>query len=443
MKRPYLTYAALALLAVSFGLAAPQPVRAQVGAARDSVRILDLPSLLAEAQTNNPSLRAMQTQARAMATRPRQVSALPDPTIMAGYRPLAIAGVDGSLPATVQAQQMIPYPGKLRLMGEVATFGAEVAERQTDVLALDLDYQIKEAYYELFRIQEQDRLIAAFQEQLEGFEEAAAAQYEVGQGLQQAILKAQLEKNALARKRLDFAAMRRLLVERLARLTNRPTLALDQELIVLVRPELGYSLTLTPEEALAQLPEAEALRAGMKQADTEVALAKKDYLPDFMIGAGLMDMMAMGTPVAPLGNLGSRLGIEFGVVIPLQRGRRDAALEEARLRRRELDEHFEALQIRVETEYNSLRTRLEEDHRALALYENTLVPQAEVTLSATLSAYTTGRTDFLDLLDAQRMLFDLQMDYEETYASYTKTRAALERTLGVTAPPPPAQAATR
>ena len=60
-----------------------------------------------------------------------------------------------------------------------------------------------------------------------------------------------------------------------------------------------------------------------------------------------------------------------------------------------------------------------------------LSPQAETTLQATLSAYTTDRTDFLDLLDAERMLFSLETGYEDTFARYLKITAALERALGV------------
>lgn len=53
-------------------------------------------------------------------------------------------------------------------------------------------------------------------------------------------------------------------------------------------------------------------------------------------------------------------------------------------------------------------------------------------MEATLSAYTTGRTDFLDLLDAERTLFNLRMERIDTYVRYLKTTAALERATGLT-----------
>ncbi len=399
-----------------------QPVWA---APPDSVRVLDLDVLLREARSNNPTLQAAYSEAQAAATRPRQVSALPDPSVSVGYRPFAVNGVEGIVPPQVMAQQMIPYPGKLALAGRAAGYGALMAEREADAMSLDLALQIREAYYELFRIQEQDRLIQSFQDQLGHFEEAAAVKYEVGQGMQQAILKAQLERTRLARKRLELKAARRDRAERLARLTNRPSLVSEPEKLVLIRPEPAAL-----EADLLRRPEIDALQAGIRMAETETELARKAFRPDFMVGAGFMDMMGMNGAAEPLQNLGSRFGIEVGVVIPLQRGKRTAALEEARYRRMVYEERLEALRTEIETEINALRSRLEQDDRALALFRTTLIPQAETTLEATLSAYTTGKTDFLDLLDAQRMLFELEMDVEETYADYMKTSAALERTLG-------------
>ena len=188
---------------------------------------LDLDALIAEALAENPDLRALRLEAEALATRPDQVSELPDPTVNFGYRPLAIGDLSGAAPAHLSVQQAFPFPGKRRLDREIAERAAEVSALTAEEQALELVYLLRVSYFELWRIQEQDRLIRQFQEQVADFEQSAARQYEVGTGLQQAILKAQLEQNTLARRRLDLAAERRRHLERLARLTNRPALASD------------------------------------------------------------------------------------------------------------------------------------------------------------------------------------------------------------------------
>ena len=396
--------------------------------------LLSLEALLQEVRTQNPTLLSARLEAAALATRPRQVSALPDPSAGLSYRPFAVSGFDGIAPARLEVQQMIPYPGKLRLAGDAARFGAEMAAYDTDELLLELEYQVKESFYELFMIQQHEHHIRDFQSQLEDFEMAAASRYEVGEGMQQDILRAQLDRNFFTRRLLELAAMRREHLEHLARLVNRPDLVQERDQIVLERAPLDPPAALTPEMAVEGRAELKAIDAGIKMAEAEVAMAKREYLPDFMLGAGIMDMMPENGGVMPLTNLPQRFGIEFGLVIPLQRGRRDAALEEARLKRQAFDARREAVETEIRTEVNDLRYQLEQHAEALALYRDTLMPQAETTLEATMSAYTTGRADFLDLLDARKMILDVDMEYEHSYADYLKARARLERTAGMTTP---------
>lgn len=417
-----LTYTLAIIMALVVGLSAP--ARAQTTA--DPFPVLSLDSLIRDVQANNPSLRAARIGADALGTRREQVASLPDPDVMVGYRPLGFDAATDAFPS-LRLQQAIPFPGKLALAGEAAGFAAQAAALQAEAFAEDLVLQTKLAYYDLYLVQQHDRHVQHFQRTLADFEEAAAVKYEVGQGAQQAILKAQLEKNALARERLHLAEKRRTVIEALARLTNRPDLVARAGEVVVTPPEVRIDSAQAADVALAERPEVAALQAEMEGADAEVALAKKAFLPDFTLEAGFMDMGGMNG----LTSLGNRFMIGGGITIPLQTGRRRAALEEAKLRRSQLDAQYEALQTEIQTRINELNNRLREEARALALYENALIPQAEATLEATLSAYTTGRADFLDLLDAERMLFDVHVEKERTYASYLEGAAELERVIGV------------
>ena len=83
------------------------------------------------------------------------------------------------------------------------------------------------------------------------------------------------------------------------------------------------------------------------------------------------------------------------------------------------------------TEISDLLQRMDREREQLDLFTDALIPQATTTLAASVSAYTTGRATFLDLLDAERMLFDLRWSYEATRSSVLSTGAALERAVGV------------
>ncbi len=392
--------------------------------------LLSLDDLLTEVRVNNPYLRVSRLEAEAQATRSRQVSVLPDPSVTIGYQPYPLLTARGAQRSQWRIEQMAPYPGKLSLQGAIADLSAEVTGFEADTFEEDLLFETKQAYYELYRVQQQEQLILAFRDRLESFEEAAAAQYEVGTGMQQAILKAQLEKNTLARVQLELAERRRTAAETLARLLNRPT---SDAFMAGIRveappiPRLDKAALL--EIALRERPEADALDAAARRADARIALARKQFMPDFGLNITWFDIGSADTPPTATGRDAVAIGATINV--PIRRGSLRARLEEARVRRIQIEARQEALETSFRTQIADLVSRLRGEAQQLALYREALIPQAETTLQATLGAYTTGRTDFLDLLDAERMLFSLRTGYEDTYARYLKTTAALERALGI------------
>ncbi len=394
----------------------------------DTLLILD--DLLTEVRANNPSLRVSRLEAEALATRSGQVSVLPDPSVTIGYQPFPLLTARGTQRSQWRIEQMVPYPGKLSLQGEIADLSAEVAGFEADTFEEDLLFEAKQTYYELYRVQQHEQLILAFRDRLENFEEAAAAQYEVGTGMQQAILKAQLEKNTLARVQIELAERRRTAAETLARLLNRPT---SDAFMAGVRVEAPPILRLDGaallEIALRERPEADVLDAAARHADARIALARKQFMPDFGLNITYFDIGSADAPPTATGRDAVAIGATINV--PLQRGGLRARLEETRVRRIQVEARREALETSFRTQIADLVSRLRGEAQQLALYREALIPQAETTLQATLSAYTTGRTDFLDLLDAERMLFSLGTGYEDTFARYLKMTAALERTLGV------------
>jgi outer membrane protein TolC len=324
-------------------------------------------------------------------------------------------------------EQAIPYPGKLSLQGDIADLSADVATYEAATYAQDLVLAATQLYTELYRIQEQIDLIASFQIQLRDFEEAAATQYEVGTGMQQSILKAQLERHRLTIQQEKLAETRTTTLEQLARLLNRRLD--DLEATRLAPPTFETTLDTTLATVLARRPEAQALDAALERAERQIDLARKQFLPDFMVNATYFDIAENDVPMSADGRDAVALGV--GVKIPLWRDALRAGVEEAELRRRQVEARRDALETSIQTQLADLTGRLDRQREQLALLRETLIPQAEATLEATLSAYTTGRTGFIDLLDAERTLFTLRMETTDTFARLLKTSAALERTLGL------------
>ncbi len=389
--------------------------------------VLRLEDLIETALRTNPALHAAYLRADAMATESLEARTLPDPMAGFTYQPRPILTARGYQRSQWRFEQAIPFPGKLRLRGEVAELGAEVAASEAGIVAEDMILQIKQAYDELYRVQEQARLVEEFQAELRNFEEAAVTRYEVGDGLQQSILKAQLERNALKVRLEKLAEEGRTAMERLAFLLDLPDLS-DLEGRVLARsPAVGRSDDLF-ERALSARPEVDALRIEIDQSERGIDLARREFLPDFMLSIHYFDIGATSSMPTATGR--DAVALNVGVKIPLWLGKQRANLQQAKLERGRAEARLQSMRTSIRTEIENLTHRLERQERQLALLEQNLLPQARTTVEATLSAYGAGRTGFLDLLDAERMLFTLRMEQVDTRVRYLQTSAELERALG-------------
>lgn len=419
-------FLATAVLAAAFAAGAPVGAQPRVSSHADTSR-LRLETLLSKVAEANPRLRAAHLRAEELSYEPEQAGALPDPTAGITYQPRPLLTARGYQRTQWQVSQQIPFPGKRRLRSEIAALGAEVASAEASVLGQDLVFQVGKAYYELYRAQEQARLIRTFQRQLESFEEAATTRYEVGEGSQQAILKAQIEQERLALRLQQIAAERRSALESLGRLTGQPRLNAADTTIEAAPPAVPAEKAGLAAARSAR-PEVQALRRTEEQAERRIALARRAFWPDFTLGARYFDLGAADLSPAMTGR--DALALSVGVKIPLWLGKQRARLEEAQVQRRRAAARLDALRLEIQTDLADVRSRLQRQERQLELLTETLIPQAETALEATLSAYSAGRTNFLDLLDTERTLFQLQMEREATYARHLTTRARLVRTLG-------------
>ncbi len=352
------------------------------------------------------------------------MSALPDPVVGATYFPYSVVTARGAQRTQWRVQQSIPFPGTRSLRGDVAALKADAARADADAMAQTLALQIRRAYYTLYRVQEQRRVIQRFQTDLRQFEDAAFAQYEVGTEGQPAVLKAQIERQQLDLQLQALTAERRSALQRLARLTGRPSLA---HAVVSVSPPSDLS-SIRSSRALARRPEAEALRADIDRTAKEIALARKETWPDVTVGVEYVDIEALDLTPTMTGR--DAFALRVGIQVPLWRHKQKAHIEESRMEQRRAKAELNAFELAVQTRIADLRGQIEDEQIQLHLLRDRLLPKAETAFEATLSAYRTGTSDFLDLLDAQRTLFRLRLNSIAVYTRLLTATAELEREAG-------------
>lgn len=390
---------------------------------------IPLDSVVALARAHNATLRVDRLGVQAMRERPDVVRARPDPMAGVTILPTPPSPWLGFQRSQWRLEQELMYPGKRSLMGRMAELEADEMAAGVDAMALDVEMEVSMAYYDLVRATRQIQLLRSFQDDLRAFEDIASAHYEVGEGSQGEILMAQLERAQMDLQVERWLQDRRSAAERLAWLINTPEgIALANEDPLM--PELPSEMPSADELAALALrvhPEAAALRLGIEMGDAEIERARLEGRPDFMamamVGISNADMPSMAGEKATLG-----LGVQ--VNLPVWKDKLRAAREEARVGKVRAQARLEEFEIRVRTTIADLLQQVESRRRQLQQLEEVLLPQAETTREAALSAYTTGRGDFMDLLEVERMRFMLRMERVDLDAMLRETVARLEQAVG-------------
>ncbi len=151
--------------------------------------------------------------------------------------------------------------------------------------------------------------------------------------------------------------------------------------------------------------------------------ARREYFPDFTLVGNYNRRL-------PISENRPFIGVRFNV--PLQLGRRRAALEEARslLARahREREEIADEVQLAV---HRSLEEYVQA--RAVSeLFEARALPAARDRVNAARAGFETGRNSFLELIDAERELRRVELDREQAVADVSRRAAQLLRAVGRT-----------
>ena len=163
------------------------------------------PRLLKEVEQNNPQIQAARLGTQAAREAPAQVTVLPDPIFqiqqvnVGSPRPFAGYTNSGFAYVGLGASQDIPYPGKLRLRGEIAKQDVDIARSRADSVSLAMLAAIKTAYYQLAYLSQTLSILESDREILKQVEFAADARYRSGLGNQQDILQDQFQQTKLLR----------------------------------------------------------------------------------------------------------------------------------------------------------------------------------------------------------------------------------------------------
>ena len=381
---------------------------------------INLQGLIEEVVARSPEIKAARERWEAAKAVVPQVQTLPDPRLQFGYQRMPMT--DPLQGAMYGFGQEIPFPGKLRLKGEVAQSDVDRLEQEFHATRLRLIASLKEAYFNLHYVHKSIEIVEKNKVLLMQFEKTAKARYSVGQAAQQDVFRAQVEISRVLDRLAVLDQQKESLHAGINRLVNRPPSG------PLGTPEEIHTTILTiPLQELSQRADefSPALLATAKSIDRSersVSLAKRQYYPDF-------DVTALGLRNDRINDNGYQVMV--GIKIPLfyetkqKQGVREAlaGLEGAR-------EDFSAARQDVLFQVKDGFVQAQRAERLITILRDAIIPQATLGLQAAQAGYAVGKVDFLTLLNSLLILQDSQLELHGEMVNHEKALARLEAVTG-------------
>ena len=413
MNRIY-QYGATIMSVLALGMPFLQPALAG-----DEAR-LSLPALIEEMAARSPEIKAARARWEAAKAVVPQVQTLPDPKLQFGYQRMPMT--DPLQGAMYGFGQEVPFPGKLKLKGEVAQREAERIEQEYLATQLRLVAALKQIYFDLHFVHKSIDIVEKNKTLLMQFEKTAKARYSVGQAAQQDIFRAQLEISRVLDRLAVLDQQKESLHAAINRLLNRPPAG------PLGTPEeIQTTIMTVPLQELNRRAEAfsPALLATAKSVDRSeqtVALAKRQYYPDF-------DVNALGLRNDRINDNGYQ--VMLGVKIPLfyetkQRQGVNEALAGLAGAREDLTATRQDLLFQAKDGF----VQAQRAERLITILRDAIIPQATLALQAAQAGYGVGKVDFLTLLNSLLTLQESQLELHGEMVSHEKALARLEAVTG-------------
>jgi len=409
----------------------PGPKLAQAQESPLSSEPAKLADLLAEAERDNPQIQAARHGWDSARKIPTQVSALPDPEIMVQQfsvgSPRPFAGYTNSDFAYVGLgfSQDLPFPGKLRLKGEIAKKDSEAAQQRYESIRRKILAQVKAEYFRVGFLAKKRAILEGDSQLLQQMEQSAEARYRSGMGNQQELIQAQLERTKLLRE----IAMNDLEAGRaqaeLKQLLNRRQSSPDIETTELSETPTSYTFEQLLAAANTNNPAIAEAQKMVEKQGLQVDLARKDFSPDFNI-------QYMWQRTDP-NQFRAYYMLTFGVRIPIYRGRKQRPeLAQAQIDRDRARSELEAQSQQISLNLRQQYLSAEKSAELLKIYREGLLPQSRAELQAGLAAYQSNREDFKALLASFLDALKLDEEYWQTLADHETALAQIEEVTGLT-----------
>jgi outer membrane protein TolC len=409
----------LCFVLVLVPMALAQPASTVVNRGASQLRLEDVER---EVLAANPAIERATNLVAAQRAHVSQVGVLPDPTLEVSWMgnpvPFEVMDNDPSSYRGITVMQMVPLGGKRGLQREVARKDVAVEEVSKSAVRRNLVTEARTAFFDYYYYGVALEITDRNQQRLEQLAEITEARYRVGKAMQQDVLRARLEISMLLQR---TAALRQQRLTAAARLNTLMGRAAGAPLAAAAEPApsaLPTMETLAPVAEANDLMLAREARMGDRES-AALALSRKDGIPD--LNVGYMYQQRTGLP--------DMNGMQFTVNLPFHRDRLRQEVAEGELRVRAAKQGEQSRRLELSYELQQSWAAAQTAKQMLDLYDQAILPQAELARDSAQSAYEVGNVDFLTVLTSYTAIYSYELDYHRQRADY---EIAIARIHGLT-----------
>ena len=389
--------------------------------------MLGLEQMLNEALSSNPEILAAQKRYEAAKQRPNQESSLPDPMFSPGYAsngapyPGARLGTEPTSNIGFMVSQEFPGPGKRRLRGEIAAKEAEAEFQQYETVRLNVVSRVKHVFLRLHHTYVALEVMGRGKDLLTRFLRVSEARYSTGKAMQSDIFRAQTQLSLLQTRILRMQQDQRAAQAELNSILNRRAgSALGVPIRDPAQP-LSETVEAIVDRAMTRSPAIRREEQMIQKNELGVSLARKQLRPDYTIAAGYFNM----------GRMPDMFQFRVDIPLPIYSGRKQIpALHAQAHRLSESRRNYEAARQDLQFRLREAYAQAETSFQLLTLYQDTILPQAQLTADSSLASYTTGASDFLSVLTNLSSTVDYEERYHQEMLSYWLAVIRLEELSG-------------
>lgn len=387
-----------------------------------------LPDLVEEALQHNAQLRAAESRWRMYSYKVSPASALADPRLSVAFSSYPVDSLASDSYAMtgneLKLEQALPFPGKLSLKGEVAEQQARWYEAMYRDQRGEVVRQVRDLWYQLYYLDHALELVDKNLQVLDQLTRLSETRFAVGKGMQQDVLRAQLQQSKLTDRRLALQQQRE---------------AARAQLNAVLSRDSGDFVTTGDDESLSPLPDVDAAIADIRsrrpmfraydalveQYQASKRLAERDYYPDFGVWASYRfrddNLPDGGEDFVSAG---------FSLNLPFYLGKRRAAVAGADAGVSMAHQQYQEVLDRTISELRRAGAELEKNRNLVLLYRTGIIPQAQQSFDAELNAYQVGKVTFLELMDSLAGLYNYQLEYYRSLSDYRRVEARFKQLSG-------------